>query len=69
MSSGKTLTGIWQVLKLSSYTSLVLQSGSICIFIMETDIGGNVIVPYIFSIGLLVTCEMACVIISPLMVI
>ena len=56
------------MLKLSSYTLLVLQSGGIFILINETDIGSNVILPLVLTIGLLVTCEMASVIISPLTV-
>ena len=69
MSSGITHSGSWKVLKVSSYTSLVICSGSVFTLITETDTGGNIILPLKFSIGLSVTYEMASVIISPLMVI
>ena len=44
-SSGITPSGNWNVLKLILYKLLVLQSGCVFTFIMETDIGGNVILP------------------------
>ena len=69
MSSGITPSGYWKVLKLSLYTSLVLWSGGIFTLITEMHIGGNVILPLVFSTHLLVTWEMASAIISLLIVI
>ena len=51
---------------MSSYTLLVLQSVGVFTPITEIDIRGNVILPLVLIIGLLVTCEMASMTISPL---